>query len=243
MAYFCQQQFKKHIVQFMEIFRGLEVMSGVNASGGIETISVPIMYGSIDRVAGSALAKNTQNNPLRLPVMSANMSGLDISSDKFKGIDTEKLMAYTPLGGVFPNDTVTVSQVMAIPFTMTMELHIFSNNNDIRWQILEQVLVLFNPSIQIQTSDSKFDGSKITKVDLTGITSSENLPLGMDRRIITDTLTFTVTIYLVAPSQIRDDRIKDIRIRIAKVNDVTALAELPDSEFDVSSVNVMETLI
>jgi hypothetical protein len=243
MAYFCQQQFKKHIVQFMEIFRELEVMTGINASGGIETISVPIMYGSIDRVAGSILAKNTQNNPLRLPVMSANMAGLDLSTDKLKGIDTEKIMAYTPLGGVFPNDTVTVSQIMAIPFNMTMELHIFSNNNDVRWQILEQILVLFNPSIQIQISDSKFDGSKITKVDLTSITSSENLPLGTDRRIITDTLSFTVTIYLVAPSQVRDDRIKDIRVRIAKVNDVTALSELPDSEFDVTNINVMETLV
>jgi hypothetical protein len=243
MAYFCQQQFKKHIVQFMEIFRGLEVMTGINASGGIETISVPIMYGSIDRVAGSILAKNTQNNPLRLPVMSANMSALDLSTDKFKGIDTEKMMAYTPLGGVFPNDTVTVSQIMAIPFNLTMELHIFSNNNDVRWQILEQILVLFNPSVQIQTSDAKFDGSKITKVDLTSITNSENLPLGGDRRIITDTLTFNVTIYLVAPSKIRDDRIKDIQIRVAKVTDVTALAELADSEFQIENINVMETLI
>lgn len=242
MAYFCQQQFKKHIVQFMEIFRELEVRTGRNGSGGIESIKVPIMYGSIDRVAGSVLAKNTQNNPVRLPVMSAVMSGLDMSTDKFKGIDTEKLMAYTPIGGVFPNDTVSISQVMAIPFTMTMELHIFSNNNDTRWQLLEQILVLFNPSIQIQTSDSKFDGSKITKVDLTGITSGENIPLGLDRRIITDTLTFTVTIYLVAPSQIRDDRIKDIQVRVAKITDVNAIADLADTEFESFNINVTETL-
>lgn len=243
MAYFYQQQFKKHIVQFSEIFRGLEVKTGVNSSGGIETISVPIMYGSIDRVAASILAKNTQNQPLRLPVMSVIVSGIELSPDKFKGIDTEKTMAYTPLGGVFPNDTVTVSQIMAIPYTMTLELHVFSNNNEIRWQILEQILVLFNPSVQIQTSDSKFDGSKISKVDLTGITSGENIPMGIDRRIITDTLSFTVTVYLVAPSQIRDDRIKDIRLRIAKVNDVSLLAGLTDSEVEISNINVMETLV
>jgi hypothetical protein len=243
MAYFCQQQIKKHVVQFMEIFRGTEVKTGINKSGEIETIEVPIMYGSMDRSVAAILANNTQNVPLRLPVMSAVMTGMALAQDRFKGIDTEKTTAYTPLGGVFPHDTVTVSQITSVPFTMSMELHIFSNNTDTRWQILEQILVLFNPSIQIQTSDSKFDGSKITKVDLTGITSGENMPLGADRRIIVDTLTFELIIYLVAPSQIRDDRIKDIKIRVAKVSDVSLITEIPDSELQITEINVMETLV
>lgn len=243
MAYFCQQQIKKHVVQFMEIFRGTEVLTGINASGEIETIQVPIMYGSMDRSAAAILAKNTQNVPLRLPVMSANVSSLALTPERFKGIDTEKTMAYTPLGGVFPQDTVTVSQIAAIPFTMSMELHIFSNNTDTRWQILEQILVLFNPSIQIQTSDSKFDGSKITKVDLTGITSGETIPQGPERRLIVDTLTFDVIIYLVAPSKIRDDRIKDIKLRVGMVSDVSLFEEIPDSELLKMDINVMETLV
>lgn len=243
MAYFCQQQIKKHVVQFMEIFRGTEVKTGINKSGEIETIEVPIMYGSMDRSVAAIMSNNTQNVPLRLPVMSATMSGMALASDRFKGIDTEKITAYTPLGGVFPHDTVTVSQITAIPFIMSMELHIFSNNTDTRWQILEQILVLFNPSIQIQTSDSKFDGSKITKVDLTGITSGENTPLGADRRLIVDTLTFDLIVYLVAPSQIRDDRIKDIKLRVGMVSDVSLIAEIPDSELLKMDINVMETLV
>lgn len=243
MAYFYQQQIKKHVVQFMEIFRGTEVMTGINGSGEIETIQVPIMYGSMDRSAAAILSKNTQNVPLRLPVMSANVTGIALSPERFKGVDTEKVMAYTPLGGVFPQDTVTVSQITAIPFTMSMELHIFSNNTDTRWQILEQILVLFNPSIQIQTSDSKFDGSKITKVDLTGITSGETVPQGADRRLIVDTLTFDVIIYLVAPSKIRDDRIKDIKLRVGMVSDVSLFEEIPDTELLKLDINVMETLV
>lgn len=241
MSYFYQRQFKKHILQFMEIFRGLEVKTGITRDGTVKTIEVPISYGSMDRVAAAITSGNTQNLPLRLPTMTAYMTSLDLASNLFKGIDTEKSMAYTPRGGVFPNDTKTISQIMPIPFTMSLDLHIYSNNFDTQMQILEQILVLFNPSIQIQTSDASFDGSKITKIDLKSISTEENFPIGSERRIITNTLSFETVVYLTAPSMIKNDRIRDIKIRISQLNDASTDL-IPDFEFDIDDITVEQTL-
>lgn len=242
MSYFYQRQFKKHILQFMEIFRGLEIKTGKTRDGSIKTIEVPISYGSMDRVAAAITTGNTQNLPLRLPTMTAYMTSLDLASDRFKGIDTEKSMPYTPKGGVFPDDTKSISQIMPIPFKMGLDLHVYSNNFDTQMQILEQILVLFNPSLQIQISDALFDGSKITHVELKGISTEENFPIGTERRIITNTLAFETIVYLTAPSMIKNDRIKDIKIRISKLNDAATDVFEPGFEFDITDITVEQTL-
>ena len=223
MNYFYHQQFKKHIVQFMEIFRGLEVKTGKSADGTEKVIDVPIVYGSMDRVAASIAGNNTQNAPLRLPTMAAYMSNISMATDRYKGIDTLKSASYTPTGGIFPNDTKSVEQLMPVPYRISMELHIYSSNLDTQWQILEQILVLFNPQLQIQTSDALFDGGKITSVELTSISNAESYPMGNDRRTVMHTLAFDMIMYLSVPAKVKEDRIKDIKLKINSVNDMTVL--------------------
>lgn len=100
MDYFYSQQFKRNIIQFMEIFRGIIVKTGKTSDGTIKDIIVPIRYGSMDRVAEAISANNTQNLPTRLPIMSAYLSTISMASDRYKGIDTVKTMPYTPRGGI-----------------------------------------------------------------------------------------------------------------------------------------------
>jgi hypothetical protein len=242
MAYFYHQQFKKHIAQFAEIFRGLEVQTGVSRDGTTKMIEVPIVYGSMDRVAASIAAGNTQNTAMRLPTMAVHLSGIALMPERFKGIDTEKVMPYTPKGGVFPNDTKSIVQRMPVPFQLSLDLHIYSNNIDTQLQILEQILVLFNPSVQIQISDSAYDGSKITKVDLVGISNDDGYPSSTERRMLINTLSFETIVYLTAPSKLRNDRIQDIIIRITQLNDQSVDNFIPDYDYTIMDVKVEETL-
>lgn len=214
MSYFYTHQFHKHIVQFMEIFQGYQVKTGIGKDGAIKDIDVPISYGSKDRVTAAILSGNTQNKPIRLPTMSAYLSGVSLATDRFKGIDTERKSNHIPRGGVFPDDMSTIVQLMPTPYRLNMQLAVYSSNIDTHLQILEQILVLFNPSIQIQTSDASFDMGKITTVELKDIGLEENYPIGGDRRVITSTLSFEVIMYLTAPTQVRDEAIKSIRMRI-----------------------------
>jgi hypothetical protein len=86
------------------------------------------------------------------------------------------------------------------------------------FQILEQILVLFDPSLQIQTSDGVFDWAKITTVELKDITFEENYPAGADRRMIVTTLSFEMPVYIAAPARLKKDVVQDIYVRIGAVS-------------------------
>jgi len=221
----------------MEIFRGVIVKTGKTSDGTIKDIIVPIRYGSMDRVAESISANNTQNLPTRLPIMSAYLSTISMASDRYKGIDTVKTMPYTPRGGLFPDDTKTINQVMPMPFKLSLDLHIYSSNMEQQLQILEQILLLFNPSIQIQTSNSLYDGGRITNVELVGINNDENYPIGTNSRMVMHTLNFDMILYLTAPAKLRDNLIKQINIRIAELDITNAGIISTDLDDIILSIN------
>jgi hypothetical protein len=227
----------------MEIFRGLQVKTGVGKDGVEKYIDVPVAYGSKDRVTAAILAGNTQNKPLRLPTMSAYLQGIALANDRFKGIDTERKTTYMPRGGLFPDDVTMIIQLMPVPYRLTMQLAIYSSNINTHLQILEQILILFNPSIQIQTSDAAYDQGKITTVELKDIGMEENYPIGADRRIITSQLTFDIIMYLTAPTQVRDEAIRNIRMRIGHLSILANFAEvLYDFDLEEEKLNFTVTV-
>ena len=206
--YYYNKQIKKYLVQTMSLFTGFQI----EHNG--ERIDVPVQYGSKDRVAASIANGGTQNKPLRLPIISCHMKAIKLDNARFKGIGTERVSQYVPLGGMIPNDARTVHQLMPVPYTMTVDVTIYTSNVDSHWQLLEQLAILFNPSVQIQISDSHFDWQRITKVELTGISYDEVFPIGNNRRIEQSTLTFEVPIYIGVPANVRNQIIQQITLLI-----------------------------
>jgi len=215
--YFYNSQLRTYLLQFANIFAGLQVKTGVGECGDEEFMSVPISIGSRDRVVAAIQAGNTQNKPFSVPAMVVNITGINLAQTR-KGVGVIDKRTYLPIGGIFPNDLKTVTRVMPIPYSMSTELSIYASNTNQMHQILEQLLMLFDPILQIQTSDVSFDWTKITTVELTGINNEENYPAGGDRRIITWTLTFEVPIYISAPIDIKDDVVRKIIIRLGDLD-------------------------
>jgi hypothetical protein len=222
MQYFYNHQFHKHIIQFMEIFRGYQIQTGKGADGTTKFIDVPVSYGSKDRVTAAILNNNTQNLPLRLPTMIANLRGISLATDRFKGSNTVRKVNYVPRGHIFPDDITTVVQMAPVPYMLNMDLIVYTSNIDTHLQLLEQILVLFNPSVQIQLSDSDFDMGSISTVELKDVNMEEAFPVGTSRRMTITTLSFEVIAYLSIPSQLRDEAIKNIYVRIGAVNDLSS---------------------
>lgn len=218
-AYWYNSQLKRYIVQFMAIFSGLQVKIGRNEQTGQESlIPVTIHYGNHDRVVASLMAENTQNKPIRLPLMTAYMQNLDLASDMYHGMGVERRNSYVPTGGLLPNDVEVVHQRAPIPYRMTVQLGIYASNTDQHFQILEQILMLFDPQMTVQTSDGPFDWTRLTTVKLTGVNIDQQHPIGTDRRIIQSTLMFEMPVYLGSPADVRKDFIKIINVRIGAVN-------------------------
>jgi hypothetical protein len=216
--YYYNEQIEKYIVQFMSIFTGMSIHTGIGATGEISSIRVPVHYGSKDRVTSSILSDNTQNKPMRLPVMSCYLRSLAMAPERYKGVGAIRTSAHVPRGGLIPDDIKVVHQYMPIPYMTTLDLSIYTSNLSSHFQILEQILVLFDPILQIQTSDGAFDWGKITTVELRDITFEENYPAATDRRMIVTTLNFEMPIYISAPARLKSEIINDIYLRIGSVD-------------------------
>lgn len=203
------------------------VATGKGTCDEPEFMTVPIAIGSRDRVVAAIQSGNTQNKPFSLPTMAANMTGLALSPNR-KGVGVVDRRAYLPEGGAWPTDLKTMVRVMPIPYLMTLELSIYASNTLQMHQILEQLLLLFDPILQIQKNDSAFDWTKITTVELTGINNEENYPVGGDRRMMVWTLSFEMPIYISAPMDVRSEVINTIFVRLGNLNGA-GISEIDDT--------------
>lgn len=225
------EQLRNYLLQFVAIFQGLLVKTGKGECDESQYITVPCVIGNKDRVVAALMAGNTDNRVFSLPTMSVFMSGLELAPERRKvqaHVDQRVTMR---TGGVFPDDLTVVKRVPPVPYNMTIELSIYASNTMQLHQILEQILVLFNPDLQIQKSDAPFDWTKITKVELTGISNEENYPASQDKRMIVWTLTFEVPIFLSVPMGVKDDLVRKVIIQIGSldtmvVNEVDENGEL-----------------
>jgi len=69
---------------------------------------------------------------------------------------------------------------------------------------MEQLLMLFNPSLEIQTTDNYVDWSSLTSVELTGTSfSSRSIPIGTESEIDIAQLSFTTPIYINMPAKVK----------------------------------------
>jgi len=221
-TYYYDEQLRNYIVQFAAIFAGIQVMVGWTDDKEPRMIRVPIKNASMDRVVGAIKSENTQNKLMRLPIMSFQLSGIDMAPERRKGIGAIKRNPYMPTGGVFPDDIKVVYQRQPVPYTAQFELGIWASNQYQHQQIVEQILTLFDPIVQIQTTDEVFDTTRLTTVELVDVRFDENVPQGTDRRLIQTRMGFLVPIYLSTAIDVRSNYIRDILLRLGAIgSDVT----------------------
>lgn len=216
--YFYDQQLNSYLRQFAAIFYGLKVQTGIGECNVPEYISVPIVIGHKDRVVAALMAGNTQNRVFSLPTMSFNLTGLAIANDRRRPTGLLDQRVTMRAGGVFPDDLTVVKRAVPVPYDATISLSIWASNTDQMHQIMEQILVLFNPDIQIQKSDGEFDWTRLTRVELQDIANESNMPSDTDRRIVLWTFTFLLPIYLGIPLGIKDDLVRKIIIQIGDID-------------------------
>ena len=235
-SYFYDAQMRKYVVQFANIFTNMGVRTGRGADGMIDELSVPVVLGNRDRVAAAISNGNALNRTFSVPMMSVWMQGIEMAPERRKGVGGERSKTYLPTGGMFPDDLKVSKRIMPIPYNLAMELGIYASNTDQLHQIIEQILMIFDPILQIQTSDAPFDWTKITTVELTGINNEENYPIGTDRRVMVWTLNFTLPIWISPPMDVKNEVVRKIKIRMAD----SASDEIVEIDANGDVINVFD---
>jgi hypothetical protein len=223
-GYYYGHQLRNYLVQFMAIFANMEVEVGKLGDVDPRLIKVPIKNGSSDRVVADIKSAQTQNKPIRLPLMSANLTNVVLAPQLRKGVGQVRRKASMPTGGEFPTDIKIVRQRMPNPYVATFDLGIWASNQDQHYQIIEQILMLFDPVLHIQTSDDVHDWTRLTTAELVGINFEENPP-GADRRLIQTTLNFEVPIWISAPVEVHNKFVQDIFVRVGAVSRMANTSE------------------
>ena len=228
------EQVYHYMVQFMSIFSGMQVSVGKsdsNPDGGL--IYVPVRYGATDKVVEWIYSSQTANKPLRLPVMAAKVISLELAPELRKGMRTEEAKTRLPRGGSLPDDLKVIRQMQPNPAKMMVELAVLTTNNKNRFEILEQIMLLFDPDVQIFTSDDYKDHYKLNRVEMIpNVNFEEEYPMGTSEPLFVDTYTFAINAYFRLPIDLKESYVKSIRLRL------DAVSSLPASEAVIELNNI-----
>ena len=207
MQYFYDGQIRRYITQTIRVFSNFVVKYG---DGSLHQI--PVLYGDADRQAASILRNNSENVVNSIPRISVYVTGLDL--------DRERLSDSTYVGKLHfrereVNNTsnsytqnqgrnYTVERLMPTPFKLTMKVDIWSANTEQKLQIMEQILVLFNPSLELQTTDNYIDWTSLSVLNLNTISwTSRTVPVGNDTPIEVGSLTLDTPIWISPPVKVK----------------------------------------
>jgi len=213
MEHFYDSQVRRYLEQFIRLFSGLSVRIGVDEHG-IETFQrVPVRYGDSSRMASAVLRQNSENFMQSVPAMAVYISDMALADNRrMNPTHQEKVQVYekkyNPSTGKYVSgqvgDTYTIERYMPVPYDLTINVDVWTSNTEQKLQLLEQLLVLFNPSVNIRSSSNAFDWSALTYVEMKGLTwSSRSIPIGTEDNIDIASLQFHVPIYINPPAKVK----------------------------------------
>jgi len=206
MQWFYDGQIRRYLTQTIRIFSNFVVKYG---DGSLHQI--PVLYGDADRQVSSILNRNSENSISNVPRISVYITGLELDRNRladqtyvgklnFRERDINGSGAYTSAQG----RNYTVERLMPTPYTLKMKCDIWASSTDQKLQILEQILVLFNPSLELQTTDNYIDWTSLSVLNLTDVSwSSRQVPQGTDTAIDVASLTLDSPIWISPPVKVK----------------------------------------
>ena len=211
-TYFYDEQIRRFILQFVRMFSHYQVEFGKGRDGTITLYQVPVRYGDSSRQAAAIMKHNSENGIPTAPLITVHISDLQYDRDRLqqpsfidkmqvrtRAVD-ENTGAYTQQQG----EAYTIERPMPTPYRLQMNADIWTTNTEQKLQLLEQILTLFNPDLEIQSTDNYIDWTSLSYVELTSQTfSSRSIPTGTDDQIDIATLTFSMPIWLSLPARIK----------------------------------------
>lgn len=212
--FFYDEQLRRFLLQFTRIVSNFQIEYG-NETDGVNKaalIRVPVRYGDASRNAQVIIQENSRNSMPASPLMTFYISSLDYDRPRMqepyfvskvnvrqRTYDSETDTFEPTQGNAF-----TIERLMPVPYKLGITLDIWTSNTNQKMQLLEQMLTLFNPSLEVQSTDNFIDWTSLTVVELDSITwTSRTIPIGTDNPIDMATIKFNIPIWLSSPIKVK----------------------------------------
>jgi len=226
--YFYDKQLRKYIQQFIRIFAGFQVAMHVNEEGEIVYQTVPVRYGDVSRMAAHIVRENSENMLQTTPFISCHVTGLEPAPNMRTFPQYEETVPvyekkYNEETNSYENEVgqqYSIKRHQPVPYQLTMQVDMWTSNTEQKLQLLEQILVLFNPTLNIHTNNNAMDWSTLSYVELIATTwSMRAIPSGIDDIIDISTMTFTLPVLINPPAKVVKNTV--IHTIIDNIEDVT----------------------
>jgi len=209
MDFFYDGQIRRYVTQFMRVFIGFKYQAG----DGEERL-VPVMYGDLTKQVASIIKDNSENKMPTVPRIACYITGLELDTSRLADSTFVSKMqvrerTYEDVAGrrVYGTEQgagYTVERLMPTPFKLRVKADIWTSNTDQKLQLLEQILILFNPSLEVQTTDNYVDWTSLSVIYLSSTSfSSRTIPQGSAEDIDIASLEFEMPIYITPPAKVK----------------------------------------
>ena len=235
--YFYDNQIRRFLIQFARIFSNWYVTKGKDPAGNDILIRVPIQYGDQSRQVSTVIANNSPSSLPSAPMITYYISGLEYDQTRTQSpyfVDktsvrrrtfNEDTQSFETTQG----DAFTVERLMPVPYTLRITVDFWTTNYNQKLELLEQLGVLFNPSMEIQSTDNFIDWTSLSVVYQDRLTfSSRTLPVGSGNPIDIMTWTFYMPIWISSSAKIK--KLGVIYKIIASIFQGNALTDMQDDD-------------
>jgi hypothetical protein len=235
--YFYDNQIRRFLIQFAKIFSNWEVTRGKDPNGNPIYMRVPIMYGDSSRQASTIIANNSASNLPSAPMITYYISGLEYDQKRtqdptFVDRINVRQRAYNQDTQVYETtqgQAFTVERLMPVPYTLRVTVDFWTTNYNQKLEIVEQLGTLFNPALEIQSTDNFIDWTSLSVVYQDGITfTSRTIPQGTQNPIDILTWKFYMPIWISTSSKLK--KMGVIHKIIASIFKGNALQDMQDED-------------
>lgn len=212
--FFYDQQIRRFLLQFIRMFSNFQVEFGTTdpVTGKLALQTVPVIYGDQSRQGAHILRGMSENTMSTVPAMAVYISQFTYDRERVQEpFHISKLhlrqRMVDPSTGLPTNeqgDAYTVERLMPVPYKLTLKVDIWTSNTEQKLQLVEQIATLFNPSLEIQSTDNYIDWTSLSAILLTDVNwDSRTVPMGSDESISIATMTFELPIWISPPAKVK----------------------------------------
>ena len=246
--FFYDGQIRRFVSQFIRMVSNFYVEFGADSTGVVRYQRVPVMYGDASRQAAQILRNNSENTLNAVPAMAVYISGLAYDMTRLQDPTLVQTMQirqrhYDPVTGTYDNgqgEAYTVERMMPSPFKLTLKMDIWTSNTEQKLQLIEQLTTMFNPTMEIQSTDNYIDWTSLSYAQLTDVSwSSRTVPSGGEEAIDVASMTFELPIWI--STNIKVKKMGVIQAVIANIEGLSTLESLGQITTTVGNYGVVLT--
>ena len=232
-GYWYNGQIRNILLHTQRLFSNFYISNGLKEDGTEDLVRVPCIFMSTDKSAVNLINNNTDTVIESAPKMVLTISELKLNNNLISGAAYYELSTditekhFNEEKGEYeyeygPGNSYGIHRLNPLPIGLTFRLYILTTMQTHKFQLFEQIRMLFSPTLELQTSENPLDWTRITALTLTGCNYSSRGTNSLDStQLDAMDLTFELNTNLDAPALMtKSNLVENIVTEIGQGNHV-----------------------